>query len=108
MPELEVCSRLGGGRFYLIEDAQRLPAVFTQETILAARSAIVEKTFVPSRGAPSPVLQNVGVDGAPPLQGYVVTIPKGRATCLGRARERSDPRDVVGGRGAIRGVHERY
>ena len=90
VPELELCSRLGGGRFYLIEDAQRLPAVFTQETILAARSAVVEKTFTPTRGAPSPVMQNVAIDGAPPLKGYVVTIPKGRATVLLRGPE-GDP-----------------
>ena len=90
VPELEVLSRLGGGRFYLIEDAQRLPAVFTQETILASRSSIVEKPFTPTRAVPSPVLANVGVDGAPPLKGYVVTIPKGRATVLLRGPD-DDP-----------------
>lgn len=90
VPELEFLSRLGSGRFYLIEDAQRLPAVFTQETILAARSAVVEKTFTPSRAAPSPVLQNVAIDRAPPLKGYVVTIPKARATVLLRGPE-GDP-----------------
>src|SRR6185436_7538313 len=90
VPELEFCSRLGNGRFYLIEDAQRLPAVFTQETILAARSAIVEKPFTPSRGTPSPVLQNVAIDAAPPLKGYVVTIPKGRASVLLRGPD-GDP-----------------
>src|SRR5262249_51230397 len=41
VPGLEKLSRLGYGRFYLIEDATRLPAVFAQETILAARSALV-------------------------------------------------------------------
>ena len=90
VPELELHSRLGNGRFYLIEDAQRLPAVFTQETILAARSSIVEKAFSPSRGAPSPVLQNVATDSAPPLKGYVVTIPKSRASVLLRGPD-GDP-----------------
>jgi uncharacterized membrane protein len=90
VPELEICSRLGNGRFYLIEDAQRLPAVFTQETILAARSALVEKAFTPSRGAPGAVLQNVALDSAPPLKGYVVTIPKARASVLLRGPD-GDP-----------------
>jgi Ca-activated chloride channel family protein len=90
VPELELHSRLGNGRFYLIEDAQRLPAVFTQETILAARSAIVEKAFTPTRGAPSPVLQNVAIDSAPALKGYVVTIPKSRASVLLRGPD-GDP-----------------
>ncbi len=77
---LEELSRAGGGRYYLIEDATRLPAVFAQETILAARSAIVEEPFRPALAAGgSPV---VGIDfaSAPPLGGYVVTIPKSRAT----------------------------
>jgi hypothetical protein len=63
--ELEQLSRRGGGRFYLIEDATRLPAVFAQETILAARSAIVEKDFKVDRGLPSSVLNGVSVEEAP-------------------------------------------
>lgn len=82
VPELEHLSRLGNGRFYLIEDAQRLPAVFTQETILAARSALVEKPFSAARGAPSSILGGVAIERAPPLRGYVVTIPKPRASVL--------------------------
>jgi hypothetical protein len=82
VPELEVLSRLGGGRFYLIEDANRLPAVFTQETILAARSSVVEKEFRVGRAAPSSILGGVQLAEAPALLGYVVTIPKGRASTL--------------------------
>lgn len=82
VPELEVLSRLGSGRFYLIEDANRLPAVFTQETILAARSSVVEKEFSVGRGAPSTVLSGISFAEAPSLLGYVVTIPKGRASVL--------------------------
>src|SRR5207249_3287935 len=52
-PELEVLSKIGGGRFYLIDDATKLPAVFTQETILAAKSAIHETPFKVSLGAPA-------------------------------------------------------
>jgi len=82
VPELETLSRLGSGRFYLIEDANRLPAVFTQETILAARSSVVEKEFRVGRGAPAPILSGIALDQAPSLDGYVVTIPKGRASVL--------------------------
>lgn len=80
VPELEVLAKLGGGRFYLVEDATRLPAVFTQETILAARSSIVEKPFRVAKGSGSAVLAGVDVAAAPELGGYVVTIPKPRAT----------------------------
>ena len=90
VPELEVLSRIGNGRFYLIEDAGRLPAVFAQETILAARSAIVEKDFAVAQGVPSPVTAGVDFGDAPALKGYVVTIPKPRATVHLRGPE-GDP-----------------
>ncbi len=79
VPDLERMSKLGDGRFYLIEDATRLPAVFAQETVLAARSAINEVPFRPAIAAQSPVLRGVELSQAPNLTGYVVTIPKGRA-----------------------------
>lgn len=80
VPELEVLARIGGGRFYLIEDATRLPSVFTQETIIAAKSAIHEVEFVPSVSAPSAALRGIDLGAAPALKGYVVTMPKGRAS----------------------------
>jgi uncharacterized membrane protein len=79
VPDLERMSKLGDGRFYLIEDATRLPAVFAQETVLAARSSINEVPFRPEAASQSPVLRGVDVSQAPNLTGYVVTIPKGRA-----------------------------
>lgn len=79
VPDLEHLSKLGDGRFYLIEDATRLPAVFAQETVLAARSSIHEVPFRPSVTSQSPVLRGIDWTQAPPLTGYVVTIPKGRA-----------------------------
>jgi Ca-activated chloride channel homolog len=82
VPELEVLSRLGTGRFYLIEDAQRLPSVFAQETILASRSSIVEKDFSVSRGAASSITAGIDFGEAPILKGYVVTIPKARSSVL--------------------------
>ncbi len=90
VPGLEALSRLGNGRFYLVEDATRLPAVFAQETILAARSAIVEQPFHVELGAPSAVTSGVDFAAAPALLGYVVTVPKPRASVLLRGPE-GDP-----------------
>lgn len=78
--ELEVLSRLGSGRFYLVEDATRLPAVFAEETVLAARSAINEVDFHPAAAAPGAPIRGVDFGEAPALRGYVVTTPKSRAT----------------------------
>ncbi len=80
--DLEQLSKLGGGRFYLIEDAARLPSVFAQETILAARTSIVEKSFRPARGTSADATAGIDFTEAPPLLGYVVTMPKGRASVL--------------------------
>ncbi len=77
--ELEVLSKLGSGRFYLIDDAGRLPAVFAQETILASKASIREEPFRVAAGAPSPFLRGVDPSRAPALGGYVVTAPKPRA-----------------------------
>ena len=88
--DLEQLSKLGGGRFYLIEDAARLPSVFAQETILAARSSIVEERFRVSRAATADATAGIDFSEAPPLEGYVVTIPKGRASVLLRGPE-GDP-----------------
>lgn len=90
VPDLEQLSRLGDGRFYLIEDAARLPAVFAQETVLAAKSAINELTFQVSPGTPGAPTRGIDFASAPPLTGYVVTIPKPRAQVLLRGPE-SDP-----------------
>jgi Ca-activated chloride channel family protein len=76
---LEHMSKLGDGRFYLIEDASRLPAVFAQETILAARSAINELSFKPVLASAGAATSGIDFGVAPPLTGYVVTLPKGRA-----------------------------
>lgn len=77
---LEDLSRRGGGRFYMVDDASRLPAVFAQETVLASRSSLAERAFRPSVSVKSEVIANIDFGAAPNLLGYVVTIPKPRAT----------------------------
>jgi uncharacterized membrane protein len=76
---LEALSREGKGRFYLIQDATRLPAVFAEETTIAAGSALHEEPFRAAVGAPSPATRGVDFAEAPALGGYVVTRAKGRA-----------------------------
>ncbi len=78
-------AKLGGGRFYLITDARKLPAVFAQETILAARSSIREEDFIPRVRSTSAALKGIPFgagSGMPPLLGYVVTQVKPRAQLI--------------------------
>ncbi|HVW26094.1 MAG TPA: VWA domain-containing protein [Polyangiaceae bacterium] len=76
---LERLSREGEGRFYLVEDATRLPAVFAEETTIAAGSAFHEELFRPRPGISIPGTRGVDFSQAPALGGYVVTTAKPRA-----------------------------
>jgi len=87
---LEALSREGEGRFYLVEDATRLPAVFAEETTIAAGSALSEEPFRARPGMPIAATRNVDALRAPPLGGYVVTTRKPRAEVALLARD-DDP-----------------
>ncbi|HJL37126.1 MAG TPA: VWA domain-containing protein, partial [Polyangiaceae bacterium LLY-WYZ-15_(1-7)] len=89
-PELEHLSRLGGGRFYIVEDLTQLPRIFTQETIEASRAALVEEPFRPAPVMPAPATRGIGWGSVPALGGRAVVNPRGRATQLLRADE-EDP-----------------
>jgi len=78
-PELEHLSRLGEGRFYIVENLQELPRIFTQETIEASRAALVDDPFRASARSPSAVLRGVDLASAPALGGYAVVDPRSRA-----------------------------
>jgi uncharacterized membrane protein len=87
---LERISREGKGRFYLVEDAGRLPAVFARETTIAAGNAIRDVPFRAEPGAADSTTSGIDLRTAPELTGYVVTTPKPRATIALYATDR-DP-----------------
>lgn len=89
-PELEVLAGIGGGRFYIVDDMNELPRIFTQETIEASRSAVAEGAFRPLLGPPSPVTDGIDWEAAPTLGGHVVMNVRERATVLLGATE-EDP-----------------
>lgn len=66
----------GGGRFYYTQDASSVPKIFTKETTQVARSALIEERVVPKVAKFVELLDGVGIDGAPPLRGYVSTKAK--------------------------------
>ena len=81
-PELEHLSGLGEGRFYIVENLEELPSIFTQETIEASRAALALEPFSAAPVAPSPVLRGLDFDAAPRLGGYAVVDPRARAEIL--------------------------
>ena len=66
----------GNGRFYYTQDANSIPKIFTKETTQVARSALIEERVRPQVQKYVELLDGVGIEGAPPLRGYVATKPK--------------------------------
>lgn len=79
LPWLERLSDLGGGRFHLVQDAARLPAVFAQETLAASSSALHLKRFEVHVNDQGGLLRGIDWSQAPPLDGYVISVAKPRA-----------------------------
>lgn len=78
-----------GGNYYEVRDAQQIPRIFAQETVLASRSYLAEGTFTPMLAARHPIM--TGITSVPPLLGYVVTSPKDTAQMLLVVGEYDDP-----------------
>jgi hypothetical protein len=70
-PYLANLAELGGGRYHFAADPGAIPRIFTEETSLAARSYIIERTFTPLQAGSSPIL--AGLASLPPLRGYIGT-----------------------------------
>jgi len=82
-----------GGRYYRVDDPQQLPSIFVKEAKTLKRSMIQNKTFTPRLEFPSPILK--GIEGLPPLHGYVLTSPKERSTVVLRSPETEEVEPVL-------------
>jgi uncharacterized membrane protein len=88
-PWLETAATAGHGQFHLAYDVSTIPAIFTAETMMAARVYIYEEQFNPTLTADSPIMR--GIDSVPPLDGYVATTEKDTATVIMRGGPEEDP-----------------
>jgi uncharacterized membrane protein len=86
---LDDMAAAGGGNFYLIDNVSQIPTIFTQETVLATRSYIIEEPFFPVGAANTPILS--GITSVPQLNGYIATTPKQTASVALRGGEFNDP-----------------
>jgi Ca-activated chloride channel homolog len=73
---LEAIAKNGNGRYYHAQDPANIPQIFAKETVTASKSAINEVPFTPTVLRSSAVLQDLKIEDAPPLFGYVTTRPK--------------------------------
>ncbi|WP_256972492.1 VWA domain-containing protein [Saccharibacillus sp. O23] len=72
---LQRVADLGKGRFYDVQDETTLPAIFSREAVLLARTYVVDKPFVPAvadAGDWAPLL----ADGLPQVKAYIATSAK--------------------------------
>ncbi|GAB4119272.1 MAG: VWA domain-containing protein [Roseiflexaceae bacterium] len=67
-PNLEDVANLGGGRFIRVEQAEQVPALFLQETVLIAGRDIIEQPVAPLIGLQASIVRDLG--GLPTLYGY--------------------------------------
>ncbi|MEK7466311.1 MAG: FixH family protein [Planctomycetota bacterium] len=87
---LESIAALGGGRYYITDDPMDLPRLFSEETVTAARSTIIEREFTPTITRPAQFMEGVKWDSTPSLLGWVSTVPKPTAEVHLEAEE-NDP-----------------
>ncbi|NJN68083.1 MAG: VWA domain-containing protein [Chloroflexaceae bacterium] len=88
VPFIEEMAQRGGGRFFLTEHASEIPTILTSEAQAVIQPLIIEGEWEVLRGPPHPILR--GVDGIPPLYGYVATTPKASGQVL-LSTERGHP-----------------
>ncbi|GAB4513220.1 MAG: VWA domain-containing protein [Anaerolineae bacterium] len=87
---LQEMARVGEGNYHNVADAESIPQIFAQETVLATRTYIQEDPFTPVLTANHPIMQSI--TALPQLRGYVATTPRAAAQTILRGPEPySDP-----------------
>ncbi|MCR8635478.1 VWA domain-containing protein [Paenibacillus radicis (ex Xue et al. 2023)] len=72
---LESIAKMAKGRFYYTNDQSTLPAIFSREAVMMARTYIVDQPFVPALGQTGEWKGLFG-DGVPKINAYVAVTPK--------------------------------
>ena len=81
--KMRMISAVTNGRYYFPTDPDQLPAIFIKEAKTLRRNMIQEKDFIPEVQFVSPILK--GLNGLPPLHGYVLTSAKKNSQLILRA-----------------------
>jgi hypothetical protein len=76
MADMRALAQAGGGSFYESDDPSQLPQLLLQETQKSLKPWIVQGSFTPQLGSPSPALGGLDAAKLPPIDGYVASTPK--------------------------------
>ena len=79
-----------GGRYYNENNPNNLPQIFVKEAQVVRKTLIVEESFTPKLADPLSEITR-GLGGLPPLEGYVLTGPKGGAARVILTSHQADP-----------------
>jgi Ca-activated chloride channel family protein len=85
----------GKGRTYYIEDAAKVPQIFTQETQLAAGKTLREEPFKPTVKKTVEAFKGIDFKSAPTLLGYVTTKAKNTSEVLLESPNRTQPDPIL-------------
>jgi uncharacterized protein YegL len=80
----------GNGRSYFIEDAEKVQQIFIEETQIALEATLVEESFSPLVKREIEAFKGIDFATAPPLKGYVSTLPRDAAEVILEAQD-EDP-----------------
>ncbi|MGF7035976.1 Mg-chelatase subunit ChlD [Paenibacillus mucilaginosus] len=72
---LERLAKMAKGRYYYTNDQSTLPAIFSREAVMMARTYIVDQPFVPSVGQAGDWASMLR-EGTPQIKAYVAATPK--------------------------------
>ncbi|WP_174612892.1 VWA domain-containing protein [Virgibacillus ihumii] len=77
-PLLEEMAKLGGGRFYQVQNNSNIPTILSRETALVTRTYIEDDPFYP-KFAGGFGWRSYFENGVPKMNAYIATAPKNRA-----------------------------
>jgi Mg-chelatase subunit ChlD len=87
---LHEIARISRGRFYKATDPRQLPRIFVKEAQIVRRALIIEERFRPKLSAPHSQITR-GLTAAPPLEGYILTGPRGGLARVLMKTAKGDP-----------------
>lgn len=88
-PLLEAIALAGNGRFYPGRDLEEIPEIFVEEARIASRSFINEGEYVPVVTSTAAPVR--GLAAAPPISGFLASMPKDTSDVMLQVGEFSDP-----------------
>jgi Ca-activated chloride channel homolog len=90
---MQSIAKTTGGRYYFPQDPRQLPSIFIKEAKELKRNMIQNETFTPLVEFPSAIIK--GIDGLPPLHGYVLTSAKAQSEVILKSPDENELNPIL-------------